>query len=351
MTIASSTRPLARTLRRALAVSAVCFAVVGADSVRAAVNAGPLEVRGTEGNNPAPITSGSGGTEFALAPPSLAACTGDSATAGYRVHSYMVPASVDPATILYESGGPSPAGVGADFKNPLFDAAGSPWVSQNTAPDTGVVIGLPSFSFGVFSSEGGAAAAQAAVPPGVYNVGIACILGLPSPTQVDKFWNVQFEIAHDAADATGLTWTVVGGSTPPPTTVAGGPTTTVAGGPTTTVAGGPTTTVAGGPTTTVAGRPTTTIGGPSNAPGATTLPGAPTTLPGSVVGGGGGTTGGSTTGGSTTGGSTTGTAPRSLPRTGSTWVPFAFWAIVLLALGRIAVLASRNVVVKRPPHA
>jgi hypothetical protein len=318
-----------------VAASVVCsLGLIDVGIASAAENAGALEVQ-SAGDNPVAITGGTGATSFSLSPPAGAACTGDTATDGYLVHSYMVPAAVDPATLTFEAIGPIPPGVGADFRNPLFAAVGqSPWSAQNTAPETGVLLGLVEFSFALFAADG-VPAAQAAVPAGTYNIGLACTLDGPSPTQLDRYWNVQVAIAHDAADPVGLTWTVVGGTTPTTTTTT---TTTVVGGTTTL----PT------PATTVPGVSTTSIA-PINAPGAsTTIPiGGTTTLPGSVAGGGGG---GGTTGGSSTG-STTGTPPRALPSTGSTWVPFAFWAIVLLALGRIALLTARSVVVKRPPSA
>lgn len=132
-------------------------------------------------------TTGNSATSFAVTLPTGAACPGDSPNAGYRVQSYMVPASVDPGTLTFNSAGPVPAGTGAAFRQPLF-AAGNPYVNaQTAAADTpggpGTIINIPTtFNYSVFG--------PADIPAGAYNIGIACTLGGPSTTQMSSYWNV-----------------------------------------------------------------------------------------------------------------------------------------------------------------
>ena len=239
----------------------------GADA--AGANGGALQVLVPPGQPTAgqPLTAGGSGTAFALSPPTGAACTGDSATGGYRVQSYMVPANVDPSTLTFDANGPVPAGIGANLRLPLFGSAGgSPFVQQTTAVATapgggGLLVNLPSFSFAVFAPDG-----PSFVPAGTYNLGFACTLGNPSPTQQDKFWNVQMTFSVTPNDLpAGITWIV--GTPPPPTTTTTSTTTTT----TTTVA--PTTTT----TTTLPATTTTTTTVPATTTTTTTLPGTTTT--------------------------------------------------------------------------
>jgi hypothetical protein len=218
-----------RVVRDLARIGAALSAVIGVANLRAGrhasaagVDAGALQVLVPPGTaaQGQPLAAGGSATPFALTPPAGAACTGDSATGGYRVQSYIVPAGVDPGTLTFDSSGPAPQGTGADLRLPLFSSIGaSPYVDQTTAVATttggpGLVTGLPSFSFDAFGADG-----PTFVPPGIYNVGLACTLGVPSSTQQDRYWNVQMTFAVDPNDApSGITWTVV--ATEPPLSVA-----------------------------------------------------------------------------------------------------------------------------------
>ena len=103
----------------------------------------------------------------------LNSCAGDSATDGYRVNTFMVPASVDVSQLQYNAGGPiAPAGV--TFKFPLFAQTGNAQqVNRNTAPTTGIITAgnlLQPFSFAALVAGG------IEVPNGSYKVGLACTL-------------------------------------------------------------------------------------------------------------------------------------------------------------------------------
>lgn len=325
ITLTPTRRRVARDLARAgTVVSAALFVVSltqatwpNAAVSAAAQNAGNAQILApSEVTLGAPLASGGSATVFALTPPSGASCTGDSTAGGYRVQSYIVPASVDPATLTFGPQGPLPAGTGANLRQPLFSGAGTPIVNKTTAVASspgggGLLTGMPTISFGVFGASG-----SQVIPAGTYNVGFACTLGLASATQLDKYWNAQMTFAVDSADKpSGITWTAVVGSAPTTTTTAAPAvtTTTVASGvTTTTVKSGTATTT----TTTVAGGATTTT--VKNSAVATTTP----------------------SGSSSSSGLTT-------PATGAAPIPMAIWALLLLVFGRMAILLGRPVRVIR----
>ena len=321
ITLTPTRRRVARDLARAgTVVSAALFLVSltqatwpNAAVSAAAQNAGNAQILApSDVAIGAPLSSGGSATVFALTPPSGASCTGDSTAGGYRVQSYIVPASVDPATLTFGPQGPLPAGTGANLRQPLFSGAGTPIVNKTTAVASapgggGLLTGMPTISFGVFGASG-----PQIIPAGTYNIGFACTLGLASATQLDKYWNAQMTFAVDSADKpSGITWTAVVGSTPATTTTTAPAvtTTTVASGvTTTTVKSGTATTT----TTTVAGGATTTT--VKNSAVVTTTP----------------------SGSSSSSGLTT-------PATGAAPIPMAIWALLLLVFGRMAILLGRPV--------
>ena len=282
MTISDQTwRRTLRDLCRLGAIGALVMLILavstlwnGTGPVTQAASAGPVVVQGGPGTAAAgqTITTGGSATAFTVLLPSGAACTGDSASGGYRVHTYMVPAAVDPQTLKFNFLGPNPAGSGAAYAQPLFrSATGQAFVNVTTgiadvAGGPGLVPTLPGFDFSSTRFVPGY------VVPGTYNVGVMCTKALGA--EVDKYWNVELTFATSATDLpNGLTWTVSGGATTTTTTtVAAATTTTVAAATTTTVARATTTTVAAATTTTVAAATTTTVVG---AAGGTVTPTAP----------------------------------------------------------------------------
>ena len=239
-------------------------------------------------------------------------CPGDTATGGFRWTTYMVPESVDPATLTYNANGPIAPAVGV-FTQPLFSSlSGSPQVNKNTAVTTGQIAGTATINFAVF--------APGQIPAGTYEIGYACT----KAGQTERFWSTLITVtASPTGGPAQIAWQVA--TAPPPTTTT--TTTTVPGSTTTTTVPGSTT------TTTVAGSTTTT----------TTVPGSTTTT----------TTIASTTTTSTTT-TTLFTVPSTirpitlpgtlLPATGSsTWRPIVIWALVAFVIGRIVMLIARPV--------
>jgi len=250
----------------------------------AATDAGALILREpTLNGGGAVLTTGGSATPFVLtfgsaATQSPAFCTGYTATGGYQVQTYMVPASVAPDSLTFDSSGPTPSGLGANFRQPLYSDAGqTPLVNLNTAQATaagGQIVGLQTVSLGAFFPGD--------IPPGTYNVGVMCTRTQSGATTLDRYWNTTLSVVTSQSDSPAqITWTAGSASTSTTTTVAGGgggattTTTTIGGGggattTSTTVAGGggtatTSTTVAAATTTTVPGtRSVSTPGGTVN---------------------------------------------------------------------------------------
>jgi hypothetical protein len=304
-------RAARRTCHVGLGASAVMF-VLSIANAPAVVTAAPtnggtptITVPSGQPNGGQPLTSGGSATAFALLPPSGAACTGDTAMDGYRVQTYMVPASVDPASLTFNSSGPLPFGSGASLRVPLYSAIGTAaYVNKTTAVTTGLITNIPTFSFGWVepSSQPGY------VPPGTYNIGFACTVGAASATQLDKYWNIQIAIADSAGDVPSkLTWSI------PQTQATTSSSSTTTTSTTTTTIARATTTVAGATTTTTtASAVSTTIGAPAI---------------------------------SNTSPPSSGSGARLSDTGGSSWA-IALWAALALIFGRSALLLSRPVRVR-----
>lgn len=251
------------------------------------------------------LDQGGSATAFSLRLAANAACSGDSAADGYRVQSYIVPKSVDPASLRFDANGPTPQSTGATHTQALFDIETTPYVNAQTAQKDddfqfGRIINIPAFALGndVWTI--------AELPAGEYNVGIACTLGPSSADQLDKFFNTVIQVEAAPADPGGFTFSVADNG--PPTGGGGSSTTT-----STTVAGGSSTTstTAGGSTTS-----TTTVSSTSSTQASG---GAPTTS--SALGSGVG----------------------RLPTTGSSTLELVVWGLLLLTVGRIFFLMRRGV--------
>lgn len=290
-----------------LSISVWGASTSGIPHAAAATNGGALSVvKPFDGSAEAgqPLSAGGSATPFSFVLPTGAACAGDSANDGYRVQSFIVPATVDVDGLTFDAAGPAPSDIGTAFRQPLYTVDLSPYVDAQTANATtpggpGPVINLPGFSLGVYEPGN--------VPAGTYTVGIACTVGPASTTQLDRYWTTQLAVAADATDEpAGITWTVV---TPDPGTTT---TTTTSGGDTTT------TTAGGDTTTTTANNPATT----------TTSGGSPTTA--QVLASGAAPT------------ATSFTAPfGALPMTGGSPAQLLVWAALLLVFGRMTVLLAR----------
>jgi len=135
-----------------------------------------------------PVTHGDAKTEFTVRVPTGASCPGDSANDQWRVQSFLIPLSEDPADIKYGAIGPEPVGNG---RYALFGADTTPFVHQltvrnATAGQPGVIAPLPTFSFEVVAGEH--------IPSGEYRVGVACTYF----GKTDRYWDTQVVLTESA---------------------------------------------------------------------------------------------------------------------------------------------------------
>jgi LPXTG-motif cell wall-anchored protein len=255
------------------------------------------------------VTSGDASSDWKLlltAPNNV--CPGDG-LASFRWSTFMVPASVDAATLTWNASGPvPPAGVTAVY--PLFSNTGSPQIQKTPSIGDALITGIPAFyDFAAISTL--------SVPNGDYKIGYAC----HKAGQTERYW--QTFITVSGSTATGFNFAVP--STPVTTTVAPttvAPTTAAptTAAPTTTSAASTTTTIKSTTTTTVAGATTTSVA----AGGPTTSISSATTIPFTTL-------------------------PATLPNTGQNrtgW--FIVWGSLLLVFGRIVLLLARPVRVAPP---
>ena len=223
---------LGRRLVVGMRASAGALIVAGAWSLYVAASASPASAATLGGtatiSNPTtnqPLASGGSTTVFGVDLPAQAACSGDTATGGYHVFSYLVPETTDVTTITFVGGTPS-TGLG------LADGSGY-YGSANTAPTTGQIINIPADFEWADLSNLGATAASLDANGGAWNTGLACA---NTSGAVTDFWNSVVTFTVSGSDPSGFVWSAVpgtGGTTTSSTTSGstsnGGTTTTVAG--------------------------------------------------------------------------------------------------------------------------
>jgi hypothetical protein len=144
------------------------------------------------------LAGGVSSTVFTLTVPDGAVCPGDSANDQWRLQSFVVPATVDPAELTF--GGNDPVG---DGNWSLYGASTSPYVDELTEPNTmpgqpGRIPSIPALSFAVFPPD--------TLPDGEYRIGLACTL-LREPA---IFWDTRLEVVSDPDDEPGrMRWSVI----------------------------------------------------------------------------------------------------------------------------------------------
>jgi len=159
------------------------------------------------------LDAGGEDTEFSLRLPDGAACPGDSKDGNFRVTSYVVSASKDPAMLEFDTEGPQPQQFGPpqeSFAMPLLDVFGSPYIVAMTADadppgGPGPIINLPAFNFAAYDPAG----TGSEIPAGDYNVGIACFVPEQGrPALLQSYWNVEMTVTQSADDPAVMGWTV-----------------------------------------------------------------------------------------------------------------------------------------------
>jgi hypothetical protein len=149
------------------------------------------------------LASGGSDTLYTVALPANAACTGDTASHGYHVYSYLVKKGTNVATTKFGEAGPS-QGLG------IFDSTGSYYGPVNTAQTTGQIIGIPQdFEWGpVVSGDGLLSTILYSGTTGVWEGGLACA---NSSGVLTDNWNTQITFTAKSTDPHGFVWSAVPG--------------------------------------------------------------------------------------------------------------------------------------------
>jgi hypothetical protein len=137
----------------------------------------------------ASLGEGGSAKPFSLRLPGHPQCPGDSTDGNYRVHGFVVPATVDPGSMRWNDIAPVvPSGYA------LYDLNTNPYTEAFTAKAAyeggpGPIINIPGFSFAVFLPPGRLA-------PGRYHIGIACSLF----NVIKRYWMTDIAISRVASD-------------------------------------------------------------------------------------------------------------------------------------------------------
>jgi large repetitive protein len=208
-----STPPRSRIRQRRgpRAVVAAVLAAVAALATVAVVEAMPASASTTNGvatiADPATlayVASGASTTPFSATLPANASCSGDTASAGYHVFSYLVPEGTAVSSVTFTEF-PS---TGYGFVNNI----GTYYGAANTAATTGQVISIPNnFQWAPLVSHDGVALSQlltSGTTPGVWEGGIACA---NSSGVLTDNWNTEITFTASSSDPTGFVWSAVPG--------------------------------------------------------------------------------------------------------------------------------------------
>jgi hypothetical protein len=161
-----------------------------------------------DGGTDAPLTSGGSGTLFTVNLPAGAACSGDSASGGYHVFSYLVPLGTSITGLTFVGGNPS-AGFG------LVDTSGTYYGSANTAITTGQIISIPSdFEWAPLVTKDGLLSTllSSGSTPGAWDAGIACA---NSSGALSDYWNTPVTFTASSSDPNGFVFSTGPGTGTP----------------------------------------------------------------------------------------------------------------------------------------
>lgn len=304
-----SSNTTGRTLRRGIGTLAALSIAAGSLCLLLAIGAAAATVNGVAtiavaADPSQALSSGGSTTEFTVTLPANAACSGDTATDGYHVYSYLVPEGTNLTTVKFV-GSPS---TGFGFVSNL----GVYYGPANTAVTTGQIVSIPAdFEWGPLVSIDKVPLSTllyTSGSSGVWEAGIACA---NTNGALTDNWNTQITFAASASDANGFTWTAASG------TVGTSPTSTTTTTTTTSPTGGG---GAGGTASTTASSSTTTT--------TTTSAGSATTTSTDA-------TGGATGGGASSDGPGTDSAAPTLAYTGFPVLKFVGLGLLGVGLGLI----------------
>jgi large repetitive protein len=154
------------------------------------------------------LASGGSATPFTVSLPAQAACSGDTATDGYHVFSYLVEKGTNVTTITFPDNLPN----SGDNQYGLVEADAAYWGDKNTAPTTGQVIDIPNdFEFGPLLSDGVTLdnlLYQDTNTSGVWEAGFACT---NNSGVVTDYWNTEVTFTASGSDPDGFVWSGIPG--------------------------------------------------------------------------------------------------------------------------------------------
>jgi hypothetical protein len=144
-----------------------------------------------------PLTSGGSQTPFTLDLPPSAACSGDTASDGYHVFSYLLAQGTAVTSDTFVGGFPS-EGLG------LFDPTGY-YGSADTAVTTGQVVDIPTnFEFYYLLTHGQTASSIDGGSSETWQAGLACA---NSSGTVTDYWITPVTFTASTSDPHGFVWT------------------------------------------------------------------------------------------------------------------------------------------------
>lgn len=150
------------------------------------------------------LASGGSKAPFTVTLPANAACSGDTATDGYHVYSYLVPKGTNLSSVTFIDF-PS---TGYGFVNNI----GTYYGPVNTAATTGQIIGIPNnFEWAPLVTDDGVSLSTlltSGSTPGVWEAGIACA---NSSHALTDNWNTEVTFKSSSSDPTGFVWSAVPG--------------------------------------------------------------------------------------------------------------------------------------------
>ena len=151
----------------------------------------------TNPSNNQPLNSGGSTAVFGVDLPAQAACSGDTATDGYHVFSYLIPKGTT-ITGLRFSGGSASSGWGFADGNGYYGSA-------NTAPTTGEIINIPSdFEWAWLLPLGETASNLDGGSSATWDAGIACA---NSSGTLTDYWNNAVTFTANNSDPNKFVWT------------------------------------------------------------------------------------------------------------------------------------------------
>ena len=150
------------------------------------------------------LASGGSKAPFTVTLPANSACSGDTATDGYHVYSYLVPKGTNLSSVTFIDF-PS---TGYGFVNNI----GTYYGPVNTAATTGQIIGIPNnFEWAPLVTDDGVSLSTlltSGSTPGVWEAGIACA---NSSHALTDNWNTEVTFKSSSSDPTGFVWSAVPG--------------------------------------------------------------------------------------------------------------------------------------------